>query len=313
MILTRVPEGLLVVRQTDHGSQTGLFATAWGNEVVAPPSGPDDSILAARHHDDGWAVWERRPSIDHDTGQPVQFLALTPVEHVPLYRAAIDRAAQHSPWVGLLVSMHGAGLYNDRYGTFRLAERCFNAEEQALVDEFLADMEALQDRLALVAGHGSFGPGNHACDDPEVRARYLLLQVWDRLSLQYVFRLAGDGTIGPLPLAGAGAIGPLALAGAEAIRPLPLAGAGAVGPLPLAGAGAVGPLPLAGAEATALTCRHDGSFGLTLDPYPFRDDRMSFPVQACVVADRAYRSPEDFLEAVADAPATTIECRARSV
>jgi Protein of unknown function (DUF3891) len=28
---------------------------------------------------------------------------------------------------------------------------------------------------------------------------YLLLQVWDRLSLQYAFRLAADGEIAPLP------------------------------------------------------------------------------------------------------------------
>ena len=39
MILSRVPDGLLVVRQTDHGTQSGLFATGWGNEVVAPPDG----------------------------------------------------------------------------------------------------------------------------------------------------------------------------------------------------------------------------------------------------------------------------------
>ena len=268
MILTRIPEGLLVVRQTDHGTQTGLFATAWGNEEVNPPSGGDDAILAARHHDDGWAIWERRPSMDDKSAQPLQFLAVTPLEHVPAYRAGIMRAAQHSPWVGLLVSMHGAGLYNDRYGTFRLAEQRFNAEEQALVDEFLVDMEALQDRLAEVAGHGSFGPGHHACDDPEVRARYLLLQVWDRLSLQYVFRLAGDGDISPLP----------------------------------------GP----GGRALTLTCRHDGAFGLTLDPYPFRDDQMVFPVSSCIVPDRRYRSPEDFLEAVSDAGMTQIECRARA-
>lgn len=264
MILSRVPEGLLVVRQTDHGTQTGLFATAWGNEAVVPPAGPADATLAARHHDDGWAVWERRPTIDHDTGQPVQFLALTPVEHVPLYRAGIERAAQHSPWVGLLVSMHGAGLYNDRYGTFRLSERSFSPDEQALVDEFLSDMQALQDRLGTAAGQGTFGPGHHASDDPEVRARYLLLQVWDRLSLQYVFRLAGNGFIAPLP----------------------------------------------GREG--LECRSDGLFGLTLDPYPFCDDRMTFPVSACVVPDRTYRSPEDFLEAVAKTPNTTIECRARA-
>jgi hypothetical protein len=269
VILTRVSDGLLVVRQTDHGTQTGLFATAWGNEAVAPIDRHGDEIeLAARHHDDGWAVWERRPTIDPGTRRPVQFLALTPVEHVALYRAGIERAAQHGPWVGLLVSMHGAGLYNDRYGTFRLAEQRFSVEEQALVDEFLADMQLLQDRLWVASGGTHRPPHQHAADDPEVRALYLQLQVWDRLSLQYVFRLAGDGIIGPLP------------------RP--------------------------GEPPGELRCRHDGPFTLALDPYPFADDRLTFPVSACVVADRDYRSPEDFLETVAQAGPVTLECQARA-
>jgi hypothetical protein len=42
---------------------------------------------------------------------------LTPHEHVPLYRRGIALAAAHDPTTGLLVSMHGAGLYNDCYGT----------------------------------------------------------------------------------------------------------------------------------------------------------------------------------------------------
>jgi hypothetical protein len=40
---------------------------------------------------------------------------------------------------GLLVRMHGAGLYNDRYGTFRVAEQHFSPEYRVLVDEFLTD------------------------------------------------------------------------------------------------------------------------------------------------------------------------------
>jgi hypothetical protein len=263
VILSRVDDGLLVVRQPDHGSQTGLFARAWGNGVVAPPAGHRHaSELAARHHDDGWALWERRPSIDPATGRPVQFLDLTPREHVPLYRAGIARAAHHDPWTGLLVSLHGAGLYNDRYGTFRLAEQHFNAEEQALVDEFLVDMAALQNALNGAVGRR---PVAHPSYDPEVWEHYLLLQVWDRLSLQYAFRLAADGLIGPAPGTPAG-----------------------------------------------LVCRADGHFGLTLDPYPFADDRLTFPVAATVVADRPYRTPEDFLAEVAAASTTTLECRARA-
>jgi hypothetical protein len=39
---------------------------------------------------------------------------------------------------------------------------------------------------------------------------------------------------------------------------------------------------------------------------------MVFPVSSCIVPDRRYRSPEDFLEAVSDAGMTQIECRARA-
>ena len=139
MIFQQYRSQLLVVRQPDHGVQTGLFAQRWGNEQT-PPFTPREPVIAAgTRHDDGWKDWEARPSLDPATGQPWQFYRLTPHEHVPLYRRGIALAAQQDPTTGLLVSMHGAGLYNDRYGTFRLAEQRFSPSERALVDEFLAE------------------------------------------------------------------------------------------------------------------------------------------------------------------------------
>ena len=104
---------------------------------------------------------------------------------------------EHDPTTGLLVSMHGAGLYNDRYGTFRLAERRFSLSEQELVDEFLAEQALFQQSLAERALGRQLH--THVTTDPQVWYNYLLLQVWDRLSLQYAFRLAADGDIAPLP------------------------------------------------------------------------------------------------------------------
>jgi hypothetical protein len=116
---------------------------------------------------------------------------------VPLYRRGIALAAEHDPTTGVLVSMHGAGLYNDRYGTFRLAEQHLSASERALVDEFLAEQALFQQSLAeRVRGRELH---THITTDPQVWYNYLLLQVWDRLSLQYAFRLAADGEIAPLP------------------------------------------------------------------------------------------------------------------
>jgi hypothetical protein len=267
VILSRRHGRLMVVLQPDHGSQTGLFAQAWGNEdVPAPAEHAGAATLAARHHDDGWAIWERRPTMDETTHQPVQFHAVAPAEHLAAYRAGIARAAQLDPWAGLLVSMHGAGLYNDRYGTYRLAElgqQHLSTTEQALVAEFLSDMAALQDRLAGQSlGHAVLGP---ATDDPTVRHHYLLLQVWDRLSLQFAYRHARDDRISPLP----------SMSGTP----------------------------------SELLCRADGTMALTLDPYPFVEDGLVFPVRSYSLEDRPYRSAEDFLDALGAAGAIDLDCR----
>lgn len=153
MILQRLHGQLLCIRQPDHGLQTGDFARHWGNDDT-PPFDPREPVIeAGSRHDNGWLTWEDRPTLDPETGRPWQFLKLPPHEHLPLYRNGIRQAAEYHPWTGLLVSMHGAGLYNGRYGTFELAARSFTAEERALVDEFLAEQALFQlslaERLAL--------------------------------------------------------------------------------------------------------------------------------------------------------------------
>ena len=183
MIFQQYRGHLLVVRQPDHGVQTGLFARHWGNEETLPFTPREPVIAAGTRHDDGWKAWEEEhPTLDLSTGHPWQFYTLTPHEHVPLYRRDIAMATEHDPTTGLLVSMHGAGLYNDRYGTFRLAERQFSPAEQVLVDEFLAEQALFQQSLAARALGRQLH--THVTTDPQVWYTYLLLQVWDRLSLQ---------------------------------------------------------------------------------------------------------------------------------
>jgi hypothetical protein len=116
--------------------------------------------------------------------------------HIGIYRRGIAEAAEADPYVGLLVSMHGVGLYNDRYGTFRLREQSLTTEERSVVDEFLRDQEQVQLSLLAACGHeGVSGPQ----EVPEVWRDYLLLQVWDRLSLQFVWKLSQEGVISPVP------------------------------------------------------------------------------------------------------------------
>jgi hypothetical protein len=155
-----------VVLQTDHADLSGAFARAWAEQRP----GHDSLVVAAERHDDGWAVWERSPRVDGD-GKPVNFLEVDVRSHLAFYRAGIAAITEQDADAGLLVSMHGAGIYRQRYGLDPALALKRAPESQELVDAFVAEQEA------------KFGgePGERQAD-------YALLQVYDRLSLYFCMR-----------------------------------------------------------------------------------------------------------------------------
>jgi hypothetical protein len=160
-----------VVLQTDHAELSGAIAEQWADR------GPRHAsvALAARRHDDGWAVWERSPLVD-ESGRPVNFLDVNVPAHLAFYRAGIAAIGDEDPYAGLLVSMHGAGIYRQRYGEDP-GLRLSHADEVAeLVDAFVAEQEARHAEQAVEV-------------DDELRwADYRRLQAYDRLSLAFCMR-----------------------------------------------------------------------------------------------------------------------------
>lgn len=155
-----------VVLQTDHADLSAEFARQWAETGARHES----LIVAAERHDDGWAVWEQAPCCD-ESGKPVNFLDVDVRSHLAFYRAGIAAIAEQDPYAGLLVSMHGAGIYRQRYGLDPGLSLTRAPEVQDLVEAFVAEQEA------------RFGgdPGAH-------RADYDLLQLYDRLSLYFCMR-----------------------------------------------------------------------------------------------------------------------------
>lgn len=158
-----------VVLQTDHADLSAAAARAWAEK------GPrhDSLTVAAERHDDGWAVWEQAPLVDGD-GKPVNFLAVDVRSHLAFYRAGIAAIAEQDEHAGLLVSMHGAGIYRQRYGLDPGLGLQRAAEVQADVDAFVAEQEA-------------------KFDLDEHRAEYDLLQFYDRFSLYFCMRDVENG------------------------------------------------------------------------------------------------------------------------
>ena len=167
-----------VVLQTDHADLSGAFARAWREPVS------DALVIAAERHDDGWAVWEQAPQIDQE-GKPVNFLDVDIRSHLAFYRAGIAAITEQDPEAGLLVSMHGAGIYRQRYGLDPALGLARAAEAQADVDAFVAEQEA------------KFGG-----DPGKRRGDYELLQLFDRLSLYFCLRDAENGEPEPVELQG---------------------------------------------------------------------------------------------------------------
>ena len=155
-----------VVLQTDHAELSGALARAWAER--RPDH--DSLVTAAARHDDGWAVWERAPRVD-ESGRPVNFLDVDVRSHLAFYRAGIAAITEQDADAGLLVSMHGAGIYKQRYGLDTGLGLTRAAEVQPEVDAFVAEQEA------------KFGgvPGDRFDD-------YALLQIYDRLSLYFCLR-----------------------------------------------------------------------------------------------------------------------------
>ena len=166
MIVRDTGDAWQVVFQTDHADLSGDLADSWADRG----DGHESLALAARRHDDGWAVWEQDPRSDGD-GKPVNFLQVDVRSHLAFYRAAIAAITEQDQYAGLLVSMHGAGIYRQRYGLDPGLGLARAAEVQDEVDAFVAEQEA------------KFGgdPGEHRRD-------YELLQLYDRLSLYFCMK-----------------------------------------------------------------------------------------------------------------------------
>jgi len=164
MIVRDLGDAWQVVLQTDHADLSAAFARAWREPL--PPS----LVTAAERHDDGWAVWEQAPRVDRD-GRPVNFLDVDVRSHLAFYRAGIAAITEQDPDAGLLVSMHGAGIYRQRYGLDPALGLARRGELQDEVEAFVAEEES------------KFGgsPGDRQAD-------YELLQLFDRLSLYFCMR-----------------------------------------------------------------------------------------------------------------------------
>jgi hypothetical protein len=116
--------------------------------------------------------------MDTDTGRPLNFLDVPVPAHLAFYRAGIAAITDEDSYAGLLVSMHGAGIYRQRYGTQPTLKLSRADEVKDLVETFVAEQEASHPVRRAEIG----------VTDEESWADYHRLQVYDRFSLFFCLK-----------------------------------------------------------------------------------------------------------------------------
>jgi Protein of unknown function (DUF3891) len=185
MLVRDAGESWQLVLQPDHADLSGQLARAWGGEGFAAPEPFDSVVLAATRHDDGWAVWERRPRLDAN-GAPQSFFTVPIPVHLSFYRAGVEVVHEEDPYAGLLVSMHMSGLYRARYGVMPAATPSLEGEDRELAAAFAEQEEARQAHIAKELG----------ADESQRWTNYALLQVFDIVSLYFGLADVEAGTEG---------------------------------------------------------------------------------------------------------------------
>jgi Protein of unknown function (DUF3891) len=162
VLLREEPDGsYLAIGQASHAWASGQLARAWGNEQFGDVEPWEEVCLGAEQHDIGWAEWDLDPEIDPETGRPHTFISLPLPEKLELWSRAAGKVISQSRYAALLVSMHGTALF----------ERWPPKGHEALLQRFLVEQHALQDKLAT------------GLDREELRRNQKLVFAWDYISL----------------------------------------------------------------------------------------------------------------------------------
>ena len=162
-----------VVLQPEHAELSEEVARAWADR--GPATTPSCSRRAATTT--AGRRGSARPWSTRD-GKPVGFLDVHVPAHLAFYRAGIAAISDEDAYAGLLVSMHGAGIYRQRYGADPSLALSRAPEVQELVDAFVVEQEAgYPERMAAVG-----------VDDELRLADYHRLQWFDRFSLAFCLR-----------------------------------------------------------------------------------------------------------------------------
>jgi Protein of unknown function (DUF3891) len=263
MIIAESAEHYRMISQNDHGDLAGQFAAHWGNEQFARLNPYHSMVLAAEAHGNGWWDWDIYPSID-DNGAPLPFTRTPREFRSSFYGKGIDNVLGRDPYAGLIVSMHGVGLPQKRYGTMAsMVER-----EDPYSKQFIAERQPThQDMIEKLSRTEQYA---QVTNQEQIWHNYLLMQVFDRLSLFFCanFDITTVAAAGSHSKEGKSYYGPN-------IKPTPIK---------------------PGQKDGEINLRAIDQKKVIVDPYPFDESPLRVSVRGKLIPKITYKSQEEFRE-----------------
>ena len=176
-----------VIKNIEHAALAAQLAENFGNDEFAQPEPNDELLYLAAHHDHGWQSLDEDPPINDTDGLPFN-LGNTPFEFIlKTSKGSPDFNEKHSPFCGLISSMHSYGLYNGRYGlSDAINMDSVPASSRADVDRMLAYEIARQSRLKTALASSFLN------DDKVIFNAYKFLQFIDACALYFNMNPAGQ-------------------------------------------------------------------------------------------------------------------------
>jgi hypothetical protein len=163
----------------------------WGNETFHIPALPEELILAAVNHDNGWFWWEQAPLIGPD-GRPLDFVEMPVMTHLTLWRRGLADLVRQSRYAALLVSRHARFLVEGR-----LHNNPGTEADAALLSDFSQEQQSWE--AATVAELQQQSYFEAGCQPQALEANLRLLQIFDWLSLLLCMKEPAEAVIVDVP------------------------------------------------------------------------------------------------------------------
>lgn len=254
---------LLLALQIDHSRVAGYLAAHWGNDVFAEPRPYSSVVLAAQEHDNGWWEWEIKPSLN-DRGYPLDYITDGSLKYLgqlrlDFYKHGVERVVREDPYAGLIVLMHGIGLFNKAYGLLAyMPDHTTRPDVQA----YIRDQDALRQRvLAELRRSEEF---REFSTDEVIWKNFKLMQVYDTFAQFLCNRYPLNNRERQN--------GPSNTLGDTAVPVAP------------------------GKQDVTLTIEVQDGTRAVVTPYPFDTNPLEVSFPARLVPNRSYRTREEFLK-----------------